>query len=472
MAISVALHCMAMFSLPDSKLTWKNRLVDGHKLTVYCLCPDSRGLMWLGTSSGLYLFDGVTSHCVSGRDFEGYQIFAIAEKDEALYLGTNNGLLKYEFKTGKISPLPGDTPKEIRSLLWIDDMLWIGGLYGIYALDSKTGNIVNHTLGLPDKSVYSILRDSRGIIYAGTYNGLARWDSRKNRFVKISLSLGGEEISNLFVNCLLESDDGAFIYVGGDRRLFKYYPSTERCETVAPLDGNVIKCIAKSGSDHLIIGTDNGVFDLYNNTCSHYRHDSRHEQTLADNEIWSVFADSKDNIWAGHERGFSLASGSSAIRTVKLSTLSHSGEGNEIHSILRDNSGRLWFGGTNGLLRLDESGASKWYRHTEWKNSLSNNRIRYIREDQDKQLWILTDGGINRYNPAGDCFDIFHVVDNEGQHRSNWVYAMDEDSDHYWFGSYLGGLHYIEKSKFGSGGATLVADKSINSEKGFSPSYP
>lgn len=460
-------YCFASFSLPDSKLAWKNRNIDGHKLTVYCLYSDSRGLVWQGTNNGLYMFDGVASHNVGGKHLEGFQIFAITEKDDVIYLGTNNGLYKYEFKTGKILPLKGYSPKEIRSLLWDNDKLWIGGLYGIYVYDSRTGNLVNHSEGLPDKSVYSILRDGRGIIYVGTYNGLARWDSSRKRFTGIPLILNSENINNIFVNCLIESDDSSFIYVGSGHLLLKYFPSTDRCENVPELEGNVIKCIAKSGADHLIIGTDNGLFDFHDNIYYQYRHDSRNEQTLADNEIWSVYVDSKNNIWAGHERGFSIASGSGAIRTVKLSTLSNSGEGNEIHSILRDGHGRLWLGGTNGVMCIGNDGKAKWYRHSESKNSLSNNRVRLVKEDSANHLWVLTDGGLNRYNPEDDNFDIFYVVDKDGGHRSNWVYAMEEDSDHYWIGAYLGGLHYIDKSKFGLSGATVTADKSINSEHGF-----
>lgn len=426
--------------------------------------------MWLGTSNGLYFYDGVTSHSVGGKNLEGFQIYAIAEKDGSLYLGTNNGLLKFEYNTGNITSLPVDTPKEIRSILWVDDILWIGGLYGIHSYNAETGEITNHSRGLPDKSVYSILRDSRGILYVGTYNGLARWDERRKGFVKIPINVGTGKSGNLFVNCLLESDDSTFIYIGSDRKLFKYFPSTDRCEYVSALDGNVIKSIFKSDSGHLIVGTDNGVFDLHDNSCSNYRHDSRHEQTLADNEIWSVYVDSKDNIWAGHERGFSIASGSSAIRTVKLSSLSHSGEGNEIHSILRDHQGRLWLGGTNGVLCLKEDGNTQWFRYTEAENSLSNNRVRLVKEDDSGNLWILTDGGLNRYDPANNNFDTFHVEDKDGKFRTNWVYAMEEDVDHYWIGSYIGGLHYVDKSKFGSSGGTVIADKSINSENGFNSS--
>ena len=69
---------------------------------------------------------------------------------------------------------------------------------------------------------------------------------------------------------------------------------------------------------------------------------------------------------------------------------------------------------------------------------------------------------MNRYNAAAGNFDVFHIVDKVGKHSSNWVYALEEDDDHFIIGSYLGGLHYVSKSKFVSSGGIIVSDNSIN----------
>ena len=86
-------------------------------------------------------------------------------------------------------------------------------LNGIYQLDFRTNKIIDLSDGLPHKSVYSLLRDSRGILYAGTYNGLARWNANSRSFhpvnVKKDISIPG----SLFVNSLLESEDGESIYI-------------------------------------------------------------------------------------------------------------------------------------------------------------------------------------------------------------------------------------------------------------------
>lgn len=454
----------SMPQLPESDLSWKNVTVDSKKTAVFCLFRDSHGLMWLGTNSGLYFYDGVMTHPVGENTLFGTQIYSILEKNDKLYIGSNNGLLTYDFQVGTVSQYEVETPQEIRTMLLNDDELWIGGLNGISKLNLRDKNIHDYTDGLPHRSVYSLLRDSRGILYVGTYNGIARWDSQTQTFKSVRVRINNIDQYPLFANCLLETDDNESIYVGGEGYLYKYTPANDHWDKVMLVDMNNIKSLSNGENGHVLIGTDNGVFDLQNDYIKHYRHDSRQELSIADNEIWCIYADSQHNVWAGHGRGFSIASNSNSLRTVKLSALTHSGEGNEIHSIYRDSRNNLWFGGTNGVIKLSGDSMPNWYRHSDSPNSLSDNRIRAILEDSEYSMWFATDGGINRYNPSNDSFDVFHVVDSLGDHNSNWVYSLVEDNGYFWIGSFLNGIHYVNKDKLKIDGGTVVSDMSINAE--------
>lgn len=175
--------------LPEPELTWKNVTVDGKKTAVFCMFRDSQGIMWVGTNSGLYFYDGVTVHPVGQNELFGTQIYSIIEKEGQLFIGGNNGLLIYDYKTGVVNFSNIPLPKEIRCLLLYDNELWIGSLYGIFQLNLINGKVSDYSSSLPHKSVYSILRDSRGILYVGTYNGLARWDFNANRFSKVKANI-------------------------------------------------------------------------------------------------------------------------------------------------------------------------------------------------------------------------------------------------------------------------------------------
>lgn len=464
LAFSFPTHGISAPQLPEPELSWKNVAVDNKKTAVFCFLRDSRGLMWLGTNCGLYFFDGVTTHPVSGNELFGIQIYSLVEKDDRLFIGSNNGLLIYDYISGRVSQSETATPKEIRTMLLYDDDLWIGGLNGIIRLNLKSRGIDDCSNGLPHKSVYSILRDSRGVLYVGTYNGIARWDSQLKSFKTLKIRLDNVDNYSLFANCLLETDDNESIYIGGEGHLYKYYPTNEHWEKVIPLESNNIKSLSNGDDGHILIGTDNGVFDLYKDSIKHYRHDSRQELSLANNEIWCIYADEQHNVWAGHERGFSIASNSNSLRTIKLSALTHSGEGNEIHSIYRDSKNNLWFSGTNGVIRLSHDSTPRWYRHSQIPNSLSHNRVRAIYEDSDSIMWFATDGGLNRHDADNDSFDIFHVVDSMGEHNTNWIYALVEDKDYFWIGSFLSGLHQVKKNKFKTNEGTIVSDMAINAD--------
>lgn len=460
--LQIELH--AIPRLPEPELTWKNITVDGKKTAVFCMLQDSRGIMWLGTNSGLYFYDGVTVHAAGKEELSGTQIYSLIEHEGRLYIGGNNGLLSYDYESGTLAPGDDALPKEIRCMLLYGSELWVGSLYGLFRMDLHDGKVSDCSPGLPHKSVYSMLRDSRGILYAGTYNGLARWNPGNGRFDKVENGIDNPGKKNLFVNCLLEAPDCGSIYIGSEGSLYEYFPVNDTWTRTAALENNNIKSLAKGSDGHILIGTDNGVFDWHRNAIRHYRHDSRYELSLSDNEIWCIFADREHNIWAGHERGFSIASNSSTIRTIKLSSLAHTGEGNEIHSIYRDSRNDLWLGGTNGAIRLSGGGATDWYRHSDRPNSLSHNRIRSIDEDSRHNIWLSTDGGLNRFDPSSNGFDVFHIVDRNGEHNSNWVYAFGEDKEYYWVGSFLGGLHRVHKSGLDGRGGTVVSDYSLNTD--------
>ncbi len=462
--IIIPIYSFPLPKLPEQDLSWKNVTVNDKKTTVHCLFKDSRGIVWVGTDSGLYFYDGVTTHPVCKDILSTIQIYSLIEKDDKLYIGSNNGLLIYEYFSGTAYQSDVVTPKEIRTMLLFDDNLWIGALNGIYRYNFRDNTLSDFSTGLPHKSVYSILRDSRGVLYAGTYNGLARWDASDNTFRPMNIKLKTHGEQSLFVNCMLEADDKESIYIGGEGSLFRYTPANDLWEKMMLVESNIIKSLSNGENGHIFVGTDNGVFDLYKESIRHYHHDSRHELSLADNEIWCIYADDSHNLWAGHARGFSIASNSNSVRTIKLGSLTQSGEGNEIHAILRDSKNNLWFGGTNGVILLSDDSKPKWLRHSNKQNSLSHNRIRSIYEDTEHNIWFATDGGINRYNNATDGFDVFYVVDNIGQHKSNWVYAIVEDNGYFWIGSFLSGMHCVDKNKFHNESATIISEMTINAD--------
>ena len=458
MAIVMPIAGKAASIPPQTPPSWKNVKVNNAKIAVLCFFMDSHGIMWLGTKGGLYFYDGISTHRV-GKDELDTEIYTICEKDNHLYIGGNSGLYTYDFKTGRINKNQTSTLSEIRTSILLDEELWIGGLNGIEKMNLRSGKVVRHDRGLQSKSVYSLIRDSRGIIYAGTYRGLARWNPKTEEFKAMHINMPNAKLNSTpFINCLLETTDSNSLLVGGNGILYKYTVLNDNWEEISLGDDCNVKSICNGPSGKIYVGTEIGVFELMPDSIKHYRHNSTLDLSIADNEIWCIYSDSNNILWAGHERGFSLVSNTDLIRTINHAILTHSVEGNEFHTIFRDSKNRLWLGGTNGLISLHNDGVPQWYRHNNSPNSISHNRVRDILEDKNHQLWFATDAGINKFDEEHNGFHVYNLTDISGKNKADWVYALEEDGDSLWIGSFLGGLHKISKSKFVPGIKQITTD--------------
>ena len=456
-----ALDCAAFPTLPGQELAWKNVSVQGKRMSVYCIYKDSRGLVWLGTNNGLFFYDGVTTHPVSNDEISRNPTYSIIEHEDGLLLGTGNGLVNYSFNDNRFAYVPLDPyPGDIRCMTLHDGTLWMGSMSGVFALRLDSSEAEDLSKGLPHHSVYSLLSDIHGVVYAGTYEGLAKWNKDTGSFSEVSIPEGGSR----FVNCLLQTRDRTGIYVGTEDALYCYIPATGLWEKNLPVSGGSVKSLAESDEGHLLVGTDHGIYDVYDNQVRHFFHDLREDESISNSEIWCVLSDDAGYIWAGHEVGFSVASAKTAFRCVKLSAITESGEGNDIHTIYRDSKGNLWLSGTNGIIRLSDNSLARWYMPSDAPHSLSHVHIRDIKEDSEGVVWLATDGGINRYNAAKDNFDVFRVVDKNGNYASNWAYAIEEDDGNYLIGSYLGGMHVVARPRFRQGGGVIVSDQAVNTK--------
>ena len=377
---------------------------------MFCIYPDSRGIVWIGTSRGLYLYDGSTSRRVGGKALSGSQIYAIVEYADRLYIGTNHGLKVYDCGSGKTEePVSGDVG-EVRCMSRKDSHLFVGGLNGVYCMDLRSGEVKNISSGLPHSSVYSLLIDSRGVIYAGTYAGLARYDAYASRFYKVDSPVFAKSSKNAFVNCMVESKDGHTIYVGTGDGLYTYQPSHERWGSVGGLSGAIVKSIARNASGEILVGTSDGLYYDDAGMLSHYKRDTRNSGSLSGDQIWCVMTDKDDNIWLGTEHGMSIASNSSVCRFIKISSLISLRMGKElsnnyVNSMVADKDGNLW------ILIYDDSNI---YRYNVTGKKIRRIDVRKVSGgmpshmclDSRGRLWCAYDGGALVIDRNGGTVDV------------------------------------------------------------------
>lgn len=450
----------------ESDLEWRNIDVDGHRAAVFCIYTDSRGLILVGTSQGLFLYDGAETHRVGGSDLTGVHVYSIVEHEDCLFLGSNHGLMVYQCKTGRIdASLSDPSMGEIRSMLTSDNKLLIGSLNGLFAYDYSSKKKMDMSKGLPHRSVYSLLRDSRGILYAGTTGGLARYDVSTSRFYPVESEMLHSNSQRTFVNCMLEAPDRQTIYIGTGDGLFSYRPAQERWNHIEPLSHVMVKSLATNRDGHLLVGTYDGLFHLAPNAIHLYQRDTRKPTSPAGNQIWTVMEDAEGNVWTGHERGISIASNSAYFRSLKIGSLVSTGESNEFLTMFRDTRGDLWLGGTNGVIVRKADGTAQWHHLADADDTTGNICVRSVMEDSHGTVWLSTDGGIFRYNAATGTFSKFLLSDAKGDRVCNWVYAVRQMGEDLWVASYLGGVNRIGLSKLSGNSGAVKADFSLERGK-------
>lgn len=448
----------------DAGIEWTNIDVDGQRAAVFSILLDSRKLIWVGTSKGLYLYDGVEMHCVKKELLAESQIYSIVEHGNKLYLGTNHGLRVYQCTNCELDSSSSQKCGEIRSMLDCGDHLLIGSLDGLFSYHFKSKKIENIGKGLPHHSVYSLLRDSHGTLYVGTFSGMAKFDLSAKCFRPINSSLSNFNSSNSFINCMLEAANHQTIFIGTGGGLLSYTPKSNKWTAITGMENTVIKSLAYDSHRNLLIGTNNGLYYLKKNTKCHYLRNTYKANSIAGNQIWATATDSANNIFVGHERGLSITTNSSVSNIRKINSLVASGESNEILAIYRNRKGNLWLGGTNGVIVQKAEGSFHWF-HLANDNNTSSCCVRSIKEDSEGTMWLSTDGGIYKYNETTNSFDVFSLIDTK-KRISNWVYAICQDKSDFWIGSYLGGVSRVSMSKLSGKEKTVCADFSLTSSNG------
>jgi ligand-binding sensor domain-containing protein/CheY-like chemotaxis protein/AraC-like DNA-binding protein/nitrogen-specific signal transduction histidine kinase len=468
--------------------SFDNITLSAEATTINCFAQDHQGLMWIGSNRGLYSYDGFSAQAHTS-DETNTQVYCLLVLDEAhLCLGTDNGVFFYDYKADtyeRDATVATEFPTDVRAMARCDSLLWIGSLNGLFRYDLRSKKLESipstKASGLPHETVYSIIRANH-TLYIGTYNGLCKYLPGSGTFEKIALPSSTKR-SNQFVNVLLEDTLRSCIWIGTEGMLYKYIPDEGRVESVSRFRDNSVKSLAidrrldAQGVSSLLVGTDNGLYAYSeaDNSVQHIVHDSRSSKSLSNNIVWSIFSDREKNIWLGTDYNISLARCSQTFQLIPISQITGMGDGNRFHALFRDSRGNFWLGGTNGLIfspSLDAPRASIWYRMGDAQHPISHNRIRQIYEDRDGQLWIASDGSVSRYDYGRKQFIRYTIVDSAHTYNSNWAYHLFEDNQkRLWVATCLGGIFVVDKRRLMQSQGAYVAEQNYTAQDGLSGSF-
>lgn len=316
------------FSYYGYKSIHKNTIGSGCVMAVW---KDKQGVTWVGTDNdGLYAIndDGEQlAHHKPGRNTSvPGTVMAIYEDSRGeLWLGSYfNGLARMDRRTGTcryVDAFPARENKagsEKVSCIMEDNKqnLWVGTYgAGVQKINLTTGNITYHESTreesndwsidrLPNDWINCILKGRDGLMWIGTYNGLACYDPERNTFINhLNRS---NLLPGYVVYSLLETADGK-IWIGTMEGLVAFDRQTEAFDYYTAADGlpsDVICGMVEDEWGHIWISTHQGVS----------------KRTVSDGRFVNYYA--ADGL-----------------------------QGNEFSrgAAFRDARGKIFFGGTNGI---------------------------------------------------------------------------------------------------------------------------
>jgi ligand-binding sensor domain-containing protein/signal transduction histidine kinase/DNA-binding response OmpR family regulator len=451
---------------------------------VQCVFKDSRGFIWIGTSSGLNRYDGysfkvyrnVPGDTTSLNDNRVSYIFE--DSKGKMWVGTGGSFSVYDPLKDNFSgftelsqkniEIPIDSLSEIRQdnrgNIW-----FISSDQGLfqYQPDSDSVRHIQHTPhdpGSPDsQNVTAILYDRRDFIWMIHNTGvLEKLDPHTLRVVFRSGHLKNLHNQTMDMRMVLDTDGDIWIYTSSqaigaylyspEGDIFTHFHTDSKNYR---LNNNIVTGLVEDDKGKIWIGTDHGGINLVHKkdfSIEQIQHNPDDERSLSQNSIISLYKDYEGIIWVGtfkkgvcyyHENLF------------KFSLVKHEPNNAnslpyaDVNAFQEDKEGNLWIG-TNGegLIYLNrKTNRYRQYKHDpDNPESLSNNVIVSMRIDSRDRLWLGTFyGGLNLYD--GTRFRHYrHIPGDTGSISDDRIWDIFEDSrGNIWIGTLGAGLDLLNK---------------------------
>ena len=290
------------------------------------------------------------------------------DKEGSIWIGLGAlGVSRFATKTPAFEKFPrnlGDPNSKGESLvggIYEDHqgMLWIGARQVLSRLDRKRGEYKLYRLVAPGfaSDVIGITEDRSGVLWVGTFgHGLIRFDRATGRFKSYRNNPSDPySVSNDVVTRLLIDRNGT-LWAGTWDGLNRFNASTGRF-TRYKLNGRVDDLYSELTEDAqgiLWLGTDAGGlwrFDPATGQSKDYERDDSRPGTLSDNRVNSVHFDRSGTMWVGTQNGLDRFDAKTGTFTVFAQRDGLAG--NAVSCILEDERDDLWISTNNGISRFN-----------------------------------------------------------------------------------------------------------------------
>lgn len=461
-----------------SLTTGNERILRGGR--VFSIFRDSEQSTWIGTSSGLFLYDRKkdafkdASNLLSGNK-EKFTIRFITENyRKELLIGSAKGLYIINPKRTKVEHISAGKAENSLSNNFINSLtfdrnskLYIATEEGVNIYDpvtkkitkllkSKTGNSINSNL------INSVLFDQSGYLWIGTNRGLDIYHPETKQFRHFSnLEENSSSISWDFINHIYEDKSGNIwisTFAGGLNKYIKPLPNIQVISNSIfskfSISNYAISLTEFSGNE-LIVGTYDGLgFINYKKNFFLPLYKNPDRTTPLSACITSIKKDPFNNIWFG-----TLSKGLAKFNLQNKSLLSFTPETNpkindwNVNGLQIDKDTILWIStisGGIGKFNIKTGDFLKLINIPDDNSSLSSNRVKTIFLDSKDNLWVGTEMGLNLLDKRTNKFRRFDYFDKHSTSINDQIITSiaEDKNGNLWLGTYSGGVVFFNTQSF------------------------
>lgn len=446
------------------------------------LLVDEEGFLWIATSVGLDRLH-IQSGQVERFHAEPFTNWSSGTSLSSGLLKDQNGSLLFYTRTEGVFRLqnPQSTPlagnfitllrdienpasisrKWIRAISRTDqDDLWLGTNQGLYRFNPPTGSISSFQYeprkgeNLALNRVRSLLMDKHHNLWIGTDGGGINFlEPHSDIFehYKHDANDAGSLSSNRVRSMLMDKD--GFLWVAtfdGGLNKMRFEPKKGWIKVQnwknKPGDPNslpsndVIK-IAYGKSGKIWIGTyPEGLLQLDVTTGQMKRFGAQTGDFFDYRQIWTLHEDRKGSLWIGTIRAglYRLDPNTGIIKDFSTKIGDPGNDYAIIPYLYEDHQGRLWVCTDNGIVQYDpESERTKVFSHDPNNpHSISDDMVWVVMEDSNHNLWMGTSVGLNLLDPNTNQFKRFYKRDGLPSNRV--ISLVEDDLGYLWIGTDAG----------------------------------
>lgn len=397
--------------------------------------------MFIATNEGLIIIkkNGDQLKFIEGlADLAVKSIYKDPYQKEKLWIGTEEGLYRYDLSTRDLERIPNLSNYRITSIVRDQlETLWVGTAQsGLVEIELKNDRPHKYTYfdlshGFPSNQINSLFVDRENEVWVGTFgNGLVQLNRANFHHYELSKSASIEGIKDIYQ---VEED---LYYLATEKGLVKAFNQQGRdsliFEKVKQLESySVLSILIQK---HIMwLGTANSGLVRFDTRSNSLKRIELNPVDPSLSHMVRYLAEGQDgSLWV------SIAGNGAYNLTIEGKLIKHFNTRtgfyhNEIFAILPDDAGNVWFGAhTVGLAILKADGELDFLTKDE---IFPGRNINSISQDDQGKIWIAT-AGEGLYGFDGEEFERF---DESSGLISNYCNAVEVDNaGQIWVGHRMG----------------------------------